>query len=174
MNNQQATVTSSDNSAVIANQLSTDGVVEQPKSNEIETRFGKITVNRDNPIAFQKGLLGMPEKTSFALMDFPVEKFAQFILLQSLEDDNLSFIALPIDVENQIIDRKDIEDGCADLGFSEKDVALLLVVSVHRDVDQVRLSANARAPIFMDAKSRKAEQYVLRNNKYVVRHMISA
>jgi flagellar assembly factor FliW len=94
--------------------------------------------------------------------------------LQSLEDDNLSFIALPIDIDNKIIDRNDLEEGCSDLGFAEKDLALLLIVSVHRDVDQVRLSANARAPIFMDSKSRKAEQYVLRNNKYVVRHMITA
>jgi len=174
MNNQQATVTTSDNSAVIANQMSADTAGVEAKSDVIETRFGKITVNRENPIAFQKGLLGMPEKTSFALMDFPVEKFAQFKLLQSLEDDNLSFIALPIDIDNKIIDRKDIEEGCKDLGFAEKDLALLLVVSVHRDIDQVRLSANARAPIFMDANARKAEQYVLRNNKYVVRHMISA
>jgi flagellar assembly factor FliW len=172
MSLQQASMTT-DNSAIIANQIAASGEEPKPSSNMINTRFGKIKVNRDAPIQFTKGLLGMPDKNEFCLVDFPVGKFEQFKLLQSLEDDNLSFITLPIDLDNPIIERADIEEGCRDLGIPTDELALLLIVSVHRDVNQVRLSANARAPLFMHANKRYAEQYVLRNNKYVVRHMIS-
>ena len=173
MNNQQVNV-SSDNPAIIANQIAAGEAPAANLSNSINTRFGKIEVNRDLPIDFAKGLLGMPEKTKFCITDMPVSKFEQFKLLQSLEDDALSFIALPVDLENPIVDIEDIEAGCNDLDIPISELALLLIVSVHRDGSNIRLSANARAPIFMHAERRFAEQYVLRNNKYVVRHMITA
>ncbi len=172
MNKQQAAVTT-DKSAIIASQIASGEATEASDDNTIDTRFGKVKINRDNPIVFSKGLLGMPDKTQFCLVDFPVEKFAQFKLLQSLDDNALSFITLPIDIDNPIIDRGDIESGCTELGFEVDDTAILLIVSVHRELKHVKLSANARAPLFMNAPKRLAEQYVLHNNKYVVRHMIT-
>ena len=177
MNNLEMAMTTTDNSAIIASQILESGVLDdsKPKSGSevIETRFGKVKISYDNPIVFGKGILGMPDKSNFCVVDFPVEKFSQFKLLQSLDDNELSFIALPIDIENQFIDRQDIEDSCSDLGISLSNLAVLLIVSVHREVNNVRLSANSRAPIFIDSANHTAEQYVLRNNKYVVRHAIS-
>ncbi len=173
MSERQAAAVNTDNQAIIANQMA-EGMERGPNGEEIiATRFGKIAIKRDNPIHFSKGLLGMPDKTSYCLLEFPVEKFAQFKLLQSLDDNELSFITLPLDTDNPIIERKDIESACRDLNFNVEDTVILLVVSVHREMSGVRLSANARAPLFMEANSRKAEQYVLHNNKYEVRHMIS-
>ncbi len=142
------------------------------KGNIVNTRFGAVTVERDNPIVFPKGLLGFPERTQFCLTHFPVEKFGQFKLLQSLEEDELSFIALPLPFDNPIIERADLEAGCREMNFPIQDTAVLLIVSVHRELKQVRLSANARAPLFFHAPRRQAEQYVLHNNKYEVRHML--
>lgn len=162
-----------DERAIIASQLST-AELDAPAtpSDTVETRFGRVRVARDNPIIFRKGLLGMPEKTNFCLTDFPIKKFEKFKLLQSLEDDTLSFIMLPITLNNDIIERKDLEEGCADLGFDPQHVAILLIVSVHREMEGVRLSVNARAPIFMDAQRRVADQCVLRSNLYEVRHFL--
>ena len=178
MNEQHAIVTADQSSAYTASQINLDEDASasdgaSTKSDVVQTRFGEIHIRRDNPIVFAKGLLGMPDKSSFCLVNFPLEKFPQFKLLQSLDDDELSFIVLPVETDNTIIDREDIEAGCKDLGFAVDDTALLLIVSVHRELRQVRLSVNARAPLFMHANKRKAEQYVLHNNKYVVRHMIT-
>lgn len=159
---------SNDTSAIIAS-ASLPGL---PAGDVIETRFGKVTVQRDKPIVFSKGLLGFPASTRFCLTDFPLPKFGQFKLLQSLEEDELSFIALPLDIENSIIERNDIVGACAELGFNIEDTILLLIVSVHRELKQVKLSGNARAPVFVHTKKKRAEQYVLHNNKYLVRHML--
>ena len=148
--------------------------VEDPAETEqLQTRFGIVTIYRKNPIVFPHGMLGMPDRFQFCLTSFPAEKMKRFKMLQSLDDNDLSFITLPIDIENPIIDATDIVQGCKDLSIEEKHLALLLIVSVHRTPGAVRLSVNARAPLFMDAVRRVATQYVFHNNKYKVQHFIT-
>lgn len=148
-------------------------IMQKSGEEVIDTRFGKVTISHDKPIQFAKGMLGMSNKKRYCLTVFPVKKFARFKLLQSLDDITLSFITLPVEPDNIIIAREDILTTARDLGIAEEDLSLLLVVSVHRDLDNVRLSVNARAPIFIDVNARTAEQIVLRSNDYQVRHMIS-
>lgn len=142
-------------------------------SEEITTRFGKITVSRENPIVFPRGLLGMPDKFNYCITEFPVEKFRQFKLLQSLDDSQLSFITMPLEMKNPIIEEADITKACTELEVNQNDLALLLIVSVHRNQQFVRLSVNARAPLFVDAPRRLAAQYVFSTDKYKVQHMIT-
>ena len=52
-------------------------------------------------------------------------------------------------------------------------VALLLVVTVHRQSNGVKLSVNARAPIFISTLRRVATQYVFHNNKYEIQHLVT-
>lgn len=157
----------SENPAIIANQVASPEI--GPNGEEmIDTRFGKIAIRRDNPISFPHGLLGMPDKTSFCLLEFPIAKFSQFRLLQSLEDSALSFITLPLEINNTILERDDIVKACKDLNIPERDLAILLIVSVHRGASEVRLSVNARAPLLIDAQQREATQYVFQNNRYEV------
>jgi flagellar assembly factor FliW len=144
------------------------------ESEIIDTRFGKIALKRDNPVVFPHGLLGMPDKINYFLTEFPSEKLKQFKMLQSLDDHTLSFITLPLDVENTIIAKDDVHTACKDLGIEPKDTAILLIVSVHRSPTSVTLSVNARAPLMIDAKRRLAAQYVFPNDRYKVQHFISA
>ena len=93
MNNQQATVTSGDNSAVIANQMPVDAAGIEAKSDVIETRFGKITVNRDNPIAFQKGLLGMFNVFMlFMLFSYANIIFWTYVYLSKIINDKIMIV----------------------------------------------------------------------------------
>ena len=163
--------TARDTSSIVASQIMEGTSME---GRVITTRFGDVTITVDNPITIGKGMLGFPDQSRFCLVNFPVQKFQQFKLLQSLEDEALSFITLPLDVDNQIISRPDIEEVCNELSLPINDLAILLIVSVHRDQDLVRLSVNARAPIFVNTPERSAEQCVMRNNSYMVRHFISA
>lgn len=163
-------------SAVLAPEVAKqakDGEGETAKRDEVETRFGKVTISRENPIQFPSGLLGMPEKTGYCLAQFPAKKFERFKLLQSLEDDSLSFITLPVEIDNGIIAKEDILQAAKDLKINADHLGLLMIVSVHREVDGVRLSVNARAPILMDVVKRTAHQYVFASNKYQIRHMIA-
>lgn len=148
--------------------------MEEPSASEVvDTRFGKVTIYRKNPIVFPNGLLGMPDKMQFCLTSFPSAKMARFKLLHSLEDSTLSFITLPVDLDNPIVDRVDMEQAARDLDIPLDQLAVLLVVSVHREAAGVKLSVNARAPIFTHAVRRTATQHVFSNAKYNIRYPLS-
>ncbi len=138
----------------------------------IKTRFGEIAVDTQKAVNFPRGLLGMPDKSRYALAGFPSAKMQQFKLLQSLDDHTLSFITMPLDVENSIISQQDIRAAAADLQIKEESLAVLLIVSVHRSPDAVKLSVNARAPLFIDAERKIGVQHVFQSDAYKVQHML--
>lgn len=138
----------------------------------IASRFGDISVDLDKAVVFPRGLLGMPDKFQFVLSAFPNPKMQQFMILQSLDDKTLSFIALPLDMQNAILSSDDIRTASSDLQIKEENLAVLLIVSVHRGMDQVKLSVNARAPLFIDAQRKTGVQYVFQQDRYKVQHML--
>ena len=156
--------------AVIGNaMLASTSDVDQ----EIESRFGRVTVNPQQPILFPSGLLGMPGKANFCLTHFPSEKMARFKLLQSLDDISLSFITLPVDVQNPLIDCADIEQAAKDLGMPINDVAVLFIVTVHRESGIAKLTVNARAPVLVHVSRRLAVQHVFAHTKYLIRQPLA-
>jgi len=155
------------NQSMQTNITKTDNGVEVVKS-----RFGDISVDASKVLSFPRGLLGMPDRFSFVLTNFPSPKMEQFKLLQSLEDSALSFITLPLELDNPILSQRDITNACLDLQISEQHLALLLIVSVHRTPEQVKLSVNARAPLLVDAERRTGVQHVFQSDDYDVQHML--
>jgi len=140
---------------------------------EIETRFGRVTIYRNQPIMFPNGLLGIPDKMQYSLTRFPSEKMSRFKLLQSLEDLQLSFITLPIDVVNPLIEQADLEQAAHDLDIAIGGLSVLLVVTVHRESGAAKLSVNARAPILINVNRRVAVQYVFPHTKYLIRQPLT-
>lgn len=135
----------------------------------INSRFGAVTVSLKNAISFPHGLLGLPQFTSYCLTEMPNPKLASFKLLQSLEDPELSFAVLPIDPQNALIEAADITECCQITGVEEKDLALLLIVSVQRQIaGGTKITTNLRAPIVVDASRQVAMQYVFPHNKYPI------
>lgn len=158
------------NAAIMLNQSADSGNTGSQRT--LVSRFGEIVVDPARAIHFARGLLGIPDRGLFTLVNFPSEKMQQFMLLQSLEEDALSFITLPLPLQNAIIAYPDIQMACRDLQINEASLALLAVVSVHRSPTQVRLSVNARAPLFIDADRKLGVQYVFQNDAYKIQHML--
>jgi flagellar assembly factor FliW len=138
----------------------------------ITSRFGEITVDAGKAISFPRGLLGMPDKSRFVITTFPNPKMQQFTLLQSLDEHALSFITLPLEMKNTIIAENDIRAACRDLQIDEASLGLMLIVSVHRGINQTKLSVNARAPLFIDATRKIGVQHVFQQDHYKVQHML--
>jgi flagellar assembly factor FliW len=138
----------------------------------VKSRFGDITISLDKTLLFPRGLLGMPDKSRFALAGFPNPKMQQFMIMQSLDDSDLAFITLPLEKENNIVTASDIQNAASDLQISENSLAVLLIVSVHRGLDQVKLSVNARAPLLIDVERKVGVQYVFSHDLYKVQHML--
>ncbi len=159
---------------VSVNQLDSRVFLGTDEPDVIDTRFGKVVLQKNNPIVFPRGLLGMPDKFHFFLTEFPSEKLEKFKLLQCLDDYALSFITLPLDVHNGIITTEDLSLACTELGIAKESLAVLLIVTVHRTPSKVTLSVNARAPVLIDSSARIAVQHVFQSDKYKVQHVISA
>jgi len=147
-------------------------VALSPITETINSRFGEIAVDLSRAVNFPRGLLGMPDKANFVLANFNSPKMEQFTLLQSLDEIPLSFITLPIDYANTIISAADLRGAAQDLQIADDNLVILLVVSVHRSPDKVRLSVNARAPLIIDVKHKFGMQYVFQNDAYKVQHML--
>ena len=145
----------------------------------VDSRFGKININKNKVIRFTGGLLGMEDKTMFCLANFPDSNYAQFKILQSLEDAALSFVVLPLDSTANgsvnFIEKSDFTTCLQTLGIEEKDAALLLVTSVHHIIgaDEVKVSVNVRAPLVIDTKNYSGTQYIFQSNKYQIRQMLN-
>lgn len=168
----QQTTASKQNASKVAPPVAKDKTKTNTKV-EIDSRFGKIEVKESNCIVFKHGLLGIPAAVTFCLTELPNNNTGQFKLLQSLEDEGLSFIVVPSQYDNQLIEKKDLDDACKILSIETKNLIVLFIVSVSEEGSQRTVSVNAKAPILIDATTKIANQYVLQNDAYKIQHVIS-
>ncbi len=138
----------------------------------ITSRFGEVEVDLAEALAFPRGLLGLPDRQRYVVSVFPENKMPQFKLLQSLDDYTLSFIVLPLMLENPIIAREDLIIAAQDIGVALADLEMALVVSVYRSAEALRITVNARAPLLMDKRHKQGLQYVFPHSRYKVQHVI--
>ncbi len=147
-------------------------------SNFINSRFGKLKINRDKAIFFPNGLLGMTEFKKFSLCKFPNPKFVDFQILQSLESEELSFIVLPVNNESEkyanIIKEELVTECCDDLQISKEEMAFLMITSIERDkkTNNANITVNARAPLIINTSTRNGIQYVFPHENLDIRHQI--
>lgn len=148
---------------------------EQEKFIEIESRFGMITANLANAIFFPRGIIGIGGELHFALSDFPKERrMGNFRLLQCLNDHALSFVVLPLGLDNAFLAREDLEECCSTTGVNPDQLLVLLIISVNRSPDSIKITANLRAPIIVDTEGKCAMQYVFPGNSYDICHVLSS
>ncbi len=139
----------------------------------IHSRYGEVQVRKSSIVVLPAGLLGFPQWQRFALIDTEDPRYAQFRLLQSVDEPELCFIVLPIAPRNELIDYADIEAACRMIGIGTAELAVLLLVAVRKSEETVELTANLRAPLLIDAASFRGAQHVLGNERYPVRFPLS-
>ena len=139
----------------------------------IDTRFGPMEFGPENAVNLPRGLLGYADRHDFGLVGLPTPGLQQFMLLQSLNDADLSFVVTPLSRDGESISEEDIEDACRTLSVNSGDAAVLLVVSTRRLGNLTQISVNLRAPVIVDVEAHKAWQHVLLNSRYSVRHVLS-
>ena len=139
----------------------------------IKSRFGKVEVDKSKKISFKHGILGLPKAVNFCLTKLPNISSDQFKLLQCLEDDDLSFIVVPAQYDNKLIESNDIDEACKVLDINTDNLVLLFIVTIHEDGQKREISVNAKAPVLIDVETKSATQYVLQNPSYKIQHKIS-
>ncbi len=133
---------------------------------EINSKLlGIIEYASDNIIRFDEGLIGIPEKKNFILIE--KEDFKPFSYLQSVDDPAFVLVVInPMMVEKEY--RFDIhkDDLNAIDIMSEDDFSLLAIVIFAKKIENI--TVNLKAPILINIHTKKALQIILQNDDYSV------
>lgn len=135
----------------------------------VSPRFGPIEVAQDKILSFSRGLPGFPDCTEFILMDHDRETPLRW--LQCVDRPEIAFVVVE---PSQVLASYAIEvppHVLASLGWSQtthtaEDVVTLLVLNI----EGRKLWANLRAPLIVNASTRRACQMILEDPSLPLRH----
>lgn len=146
---------------------------QDPENYLVESRYGQLSFTADQVVTLAKPILGFQHLTRFGLARLPQEGAdGTLLLLQSLEDANISFPCFGLDLHNPLIEESDLRNTYDSLGIKEADGAILCILTAREEGGKTTLSINLRAPIFVDSARRMAWQIVMSNPRYPIRHTL--
>ena len=133
------------------------------------SRFGEISFAEEDVLVFPRGIPAFERHHNWILAG---EEDNAIKWLQNIEDGDL---ALPVTTPDAVMpdyNAKIPEDELNIVGSTEfADLALLIVVSIP-EAAPWDLTANLRAPILVNLKSRRAVQVIALNEEYPIRHVV--
>lgn len=130
---------------------------------------GKMMYENDEIIYFEKGIPGFDNLKKYIIKE--VENDSPFNILQSVEDKDIGFIIIPpffihsdyeIKLSEEIIKKLNIENP--------EDVLLYSIVTLNSKVEDI--TANLKAPLVINIKNKKGEQYIIDKEKYSIKEKI--
>jgi flagellar assembly factor FliW len=138
------------------------------------TRLGPLetlTVPDTALLEFPRGLPGFEQYTRFALIEDPY--YAPFGWLQALDDPYVKFLVVPPaaivpDYQPRLHDQDLSALELADPALAD----LLCILVVPGDVRA--MTANLRAPIVLNRRRQRAQQVILTDDRYPLRHPVFA
>lgn len=140
---------------------------------KITTRiFGEVDIDESKIIRFEKGIIGFPDLTDFALIH-DEERGPKSIIrwMQSMQEPNFAMPVIdPLAIQkdyNPIVD----DELLKDLGeLKEDNILVLVTITVPKELKA--MSVNLQAPIVINAEERKGAQIIVDTEKYPVRFPI--
>lgn len=133
--------------------------------------FGEIELPEEKIITLERGLIGLEQFTQYTILYDCEKEDANISWLQSVEEPTL---ALPVikpwiikEDYNPIVE-DELLSGLGEL--TEDNLVILLTVTVPKEVEE--MSVNLKAPIVINADSRKGAQIVVENKDYEVKYKI--
>lgn len=134
--------------------------------------LGDVEIQESDIITFKQGLLGMEQLNQFTIL--PIEKDLPFLLLQSVEDCDVSFVlAYPFAFKPDYAYEISEEDREQLHIEAEQDVVTYAIVTLNDSWANSTL--NLLAPIVLNVKEQLGKQIVLQNSAgYSLRYPIES
>ena len=134
--------------------------------------FGEIDLGEDKIITFEKGLMGFENFTRYTILfDNDGENKGNIMWFQSVEEPGF---ALPVISPVHVMEDYDPEvndDWLTSLGeLNDENTCVLLTMTVTEDVKNT--TANLKAPLVINADTRKGCQVIAENSDYVVKYNV--
>jgi flagellar assembly factor FliW len=137
---------------------------------EFETKYhGNIEVNAEEVILFEKGIPGFEENKKFILL--PLDKENPFLILQSLEEKELSFVVIEPFSFYPSYDFELSDSVVEKLQLNEKnDVLVVNLLSVKEPFEET--TVNLQAPVIVNKHKKLGRQVILNDPNYTTRHLL--
>ena len=132
---------------------------------EIETsRFGRMEVNDERIITFERGLLGFPELRQYALVQAGEDNY--FFWLQSVDEPGLAFVVTDPTIFFKDYDVVLKEETQQEIALTDPAYAQVFVIC-NKVGDW--LTGNLQGPLIVNAQNRRGQQVVLNDKKWTTR-----
>lgn len=134
--------------------------------------FGEVEYLPEEKIYFPEGLFGFEEQKDF--LPIPFEDGSDtLICLQSLTDENISFVLLNPFSFFADYDPKISEADRSAIGSpKDEDISYYVIAVIREQITDS--TANLKAPIAVNFKTRDARQIILENPVYTFRHSLGS
>lgn len=134
--------------------------------------FGEVEIDENKMIVFEKGMIGYPELTEFSLIhNEEMGNQGGIRWMQSIQEPSFALpVVNPLDIVteyNPVVNDELLEP----LGlFEEGDMLVLVTVTVPKELN--KMSINLKAPLIINAATRKAIQVIVENDDFPIRYPI--
>ena len=123
------------------------------------SRFGTVEVSEESLVTFSSGLVGLPTHTRYAVFD--VEGGGGYQWLQSLDDETLAVVTMPTEILEPDFVHTIPQESVAELDVQDGDHVSISVIVTIPPGEPDRATANFRAPIIVNLRTRMAKQVIL-------------
>lgn len=130
----------------------------------LKTKLGTLEINKNEIINFLEPPLGYVKNKKYALIE---DKDSIFLWLQSIDDHNLAFPVLEVELlgyQNEDFLTNDVINKLGDNGNSKLNV--YTIVSIPENPEN--MTANFKGPVIINKNLKLAVQTILSNNKLEV------
>lgn len=124
-------------------------------------------LSREAVMTFPKGLVGFSH-----LRQFRVGVENGIVVLTPDEAPELRFNALPLDLSQSLLEAEDVLQAQEALHINPEELLILVLISGKKEEDALIITANLRAPLFIDVFKKEAWQYVFAHNRYPIKYEI--
>lgn len=132
-------------------------------------RFGEVAFTSEDILFFPRGIPAFEDKHQWILAG---SDDSAIRWLQSLDDGALALPVTSPDAVQPDYNARIPEDDLNLVGtFNPAELALLIVVSIPESAPW-NMTANLRAPILINIKTRRAVQVIALNEEYPVKHVV--
>ncbi|MDH5428548.1 MAG: flagellar assembly protein FliW [Nitrospirota bacterium] len=122
-------------------------------------RFGEIEVSAEALLTFPSGLVGFPAVQKFVVLD--VAEDCQYQWFQAINEPDLAFVIIDVHLLDQQFQADISDEGMAELEITSSDPVLILAVVTIPAREPERATANLRAPLVVNLRTRKGKQLIL-------------
>ena len=123
------------------------------------SRFGKIEVSEDTLLTFPSGLVGFPAVQEFVVLD--VAEDCQYQWFQAIKEPDLALVIIDVHLLDPEFKAEVSDEGLAELEITPTDPVLIIAVVTIPSGQPEQATANLRAPLVVNLRTRKGKQLIL-------------